>query len=51
MEGPIDNATLWELHLMLARCARDRGDVVTANRAMRSARTHAAARRLIKRLA
>lgn len=48
---PIDNATLWELHLMVARCARERGDAAAANRAMRSARAHAAARRLVDRLA
>ena len=48
---PIDNQTLWQLHLTVARNARQRGDDVAAARAMRSARVHATARKLIERLA
>jgi hypothetical protein len=41
---------LWELHLAVARNDRQRGDVVAAGRSMRSARAHAAARKLIEKL-
>jgi hypothetical protein len=48
---PIDSGTLWELHLAVARNDRARGDVVAAERSMRSARAHAVARKLAKKLA
>lgn len=50
-QRPIDDYTLWELHLAVARNDRARGDAETAGRSMRSARAHAAARRLIRKLA
>ncbi len=50
MIRPIDDETLWALHLTVARNDRTRGDVAAAERSMRSARAHAAARRLARRL-
>jgi hypothetical protein len=51
MTNPIDGRTLWELHLVVARNDRARGDAEAAARSMRSARAHAAARQIAKRLA
>ena len=50
MSDPIDSRTLWELHLAVARNARARGDGPAAERSMRSAHAHAAARQIIKRM-
>jgi hypothetical protein len=50
MQEPIDNKTLWELHLAVARNDRARGDAAAAERSMRCARAHAVARSLIRRL-
>lgn len=47
----IDSGTLWQLHLAVAANDRARGDTGAAERSMRSARAHAAARKLIKKLA
>jgi hypothetical protein len=49
MQPPIDSRTLWELHLLVARNDRARGDEAAAARSMRSARAHAAARKLTER--
>jgi len=49
MQPPIDNRTLWDLHLAVAGNARQRGDKAAADRAMSSARAHAAARKLTGR--
>lgn len=49
MTQPIDNGTLWELHLAVARNDWARGDQVAAARSMRSARVHALARKLIEK--
>ena len=42
----VTDQQLWELHLQVARNERARGDRVAAERSMRSARVHAAARKL-----
>jgi hypothetical protein len=44
-----DNHTLWSLHLLVAQNDRARGDAEAAARSMRSARAHAAARKLTAR--
>lgn len=45
----VEDGQLWELHLLVARNDRARGDEAAAARSMRSARAHAAARKMLKR--
>jgi hypothetical protein len=47
----VEDGQLWELHLLIARNDRARGDQAAADRSMRSARAHAVARKLVRRLA
>jgi hypothetical protein len=44
----VEDGQLWELHLLIARNDRARGDTAAAERSMRAARSHAAARKLTK---